>query len=204
MSDFRWNSFEIYIVISQIVPNHLQALDPPLLWEAFQQSQYSNILQQYGGKCSLHNREHQLQLHFLAGFSHSLNYQYHMHSVKGFVMVHIKNIKKSNAFGQDYLLLFISRALTRTSPLPCTKAEKFEDSVSSRQSVHHSLLNFVRISSATFLAGTQTLWEESVKLTKNSKRNLEGSNWWILQPWIFSTVHMLSISLARGDNLLGL
>jgi hypothetical protein len=77
-------------------------------------------------------RGHQLQLHFLAGFSHSLNYQYHMHSVKGFVMVHIKNIKKSNAFGQDYLLLFISRALTRTSPLPCTKAEKFEDSVFAR------------------------------------------------------------------------
>jgi len=91
---------------------------------------------------------------------------------------------------------------------------------SSRQSAHHSLLNFARISSATFFAGTlaiklqwshtkyirsyQTLWEESSKLIKNSSRNLERSNWWILQPWMFSTVHMLSTWLALGDNLLRL
>ena len=46
------------------------------------------------------------------------------------IMVQIRNIeRRRNVFCKNYLLLFISRALTRVSPLPSIKAEKFDDSV---------------------------------------------------------------------------
>ena len=46
------------------------------------------------------------------------------------IMVKIRNIeRRRNVFCKNYLLLFISRALTRVSPLPSIKAEKFDDSV---------------------------------------------------------------------------
>ena len=46
------------------------------------------------------------------------------------IMVQIRNIeRRRNVFCKNYLLLFISRALTRVSQLPSIKAEKFDDSV---------------------------------------------------------------------------